>query len=177
MVVGFFGLIVLVAILGVATDDANSTDEPSLVTTNTTSNESSNSVDISGKVFQVGESVESNGRILTVTKVDRNYDTGNQFSQPKTGREFVKATIEIENNSNSEISYSPFEFKVQDSNGNQKDLDAGTYSLDLPFESGSLAGGGKVSGDMLFEVPKDDQNLTLIYTSSFWGNQKINIQL
>jgi hypothetical protein len=50
-------------------------------------------------VYTVGETIERDGKQLTVTKVERGYDTGNQFAQPASGKEFVKVTVELKNNS------------------------------------------------------------------------------
>ena len=75
------------------------------------------------------------------------------------------------------VSYNPFDFKIKDSNGTITDCDSETYSLEDYLESGQLAENGKITGLLVFEVPKSDNNLSLIYEPSFWSNKKVEIKL
>ena len=127
--------------------------------------------------FIVGEKIENSGKQLTVTKVDRNYSSGNQFSVPKAGKEFVRVYIELINSSSSEISFSPFDFKVQDGDGLISSIDSSSYSLPDSLSSNSLATGGKVKGSIVFEIPKDDKTIVLTYSASFWTGQNIKVKL
>ncbi len=159
-------------------------NEPKKVAENsTTSSLSSNTTDSSSqsmgeqKEFKVGDVISFDDKELTVIAVKRNYNTGNQFSVPKSGKEFIKISVEIENKSKSEIYYNSYNFKLKDSNGSIKDLESETYSLDDSLDSGKLASNGKISGSMIFEVPKNDNNLTLIYEPSFWSSRRIEVKL
>jgi|GEM_PF-890837 hypothetical protein len=127
--------------------------------------------------FVIGEKIENSGKQLTVTKIERNYSTGNQFSVPKAGKEFVRVYIELVNSSSSEISFSPFDFKVQDGDGLISSIDSTSYSLTDALSSNSLAIGGKVKGSVVFEVPKDDKTIVLTYSASFWTGEKIKVNL
>lgn len=49
--------------------------------------------------FKVGEAASFDNKTITVTDVQRNYDTGNQFAQPESGKEFVIVTVKITNDS------------------------------------------------------------------------------
>jgi len=127
--------------------------------------------------FKVGETATFDDKSITVTDIQRNYDTGNQFAQPESGKEFVIVTVNITNNSNSSLDYNTFEFKMQDSNGVQQS-EAFTALSEGKLNSGSLAKGGKVTGKLAYEVPKDDAGLKLLYQNfSFFDNKAITFNL
>lgn len=127
--------------------------------------------------FAVGEKATFDDKSITVTDVQRNYDTGNQFAQPETGKEFVLVTVEIANNSKNAMDYNTYEFKLQDSNGVQQN-ESFTALSEGKLNSGSLAPGGKVTGKMAYEVPKDDTGLKLIYQNfSFFSNKAVTFKL
>ncbi len=127
--------------------------------------------------FAVGETATFDDKSITVTEVQRNYDTGNQFAQPESGKEFVIVTVNIVNNSDSNLDYNTFEFKMQDSNGVQQS-EAITALSEGKLNSGSLAKGGKVTGKLAYEVPKDDAGLKLLYQNfSFFDNKAITFNL
>jgi hypothetical protein len=67
--------------------------------------------------FKLGDVISFDDKEVTVTNVARNYNTGNEFSKPKDGKEFVKVTVEIKNKSKSDISYNTFDFKIKTDNG------------------------------------------------------------
>lgn len=127
--------------------------------------------------FKVGETASFDNKTITVTDVQRNYDTGNQFAQPESGKEFVVVTVNIVNNSDSTLDYNTFEFKMQDSNGVQQS-EAITALSEGKLNSGSLAKGGTVTGKLAYEVPKDDAGLKLLYQNfSFFNNKAITFNL
>lgn len=127
--------------------------------------------------FKVGETATFDDKSITVTDVQRNYDTGNQFAQPESGKEFVIVTVQITNNSDSTLDYNTFEFKMQDSNGVQQN-EAFSALTEGKLNSGSLAKGGKVTGKLAYEVPKDDAGLKLLYQNfSFFDNKAITFNL
>lgn len=127
--------------------------------------------------FAVGETASFDGKSITITDVQRNYDTGNQFAQPESGKEFVLVTVEIANNSKSSMDFNTFEFKLQDSNGVQLN-ESFTALSEGKLNSGSLAPGGKVTGKLAYEVPKDDTGLKLLYQSfSFFSNKAVTFSL
>lgn len=127
--------------------------------------------------FKVGETASFDDKSITVTDVQRNYDTGNQFAQPESGKEFVIVTVQITNESDKTLDYNTFEFKMQDSNGVQQS-EAITALSEGKLNSGSLAKGGKVTGKLAYEVPKDDAGLKLLYQNfSFFDNKTITFNL
>lgn len=127
--------------------------------------------------FKVGETAAFDDKSITVTNIERNYDTGNPYLKPESGKEFVVVTVDIANNGSSTLDYSTIEFKMQDSNGVQQN-EAITALSQGKLNSGSLAKGGKVSGKLAYEVPKDDAGLKLLYQNfSFFDNKAITFNL
>lgn len=171
----WFWLIVVIVLIGIGgAAGGNNSD----TATNTGSNSSSQDQKAEEKTeFKVGETATFDDKSITVTDVQRNYDTGNQFAQPESGKEFVIVTVQITNNSDSTLDYNTFEFKMQDSNGVQQS-EAITALSEGKLNSGSLAKGGKVTGKLAYEVPKDDAGLKLLYQNfSFFDNKAITFNL
>lgn len=169
------GILVLfvVAVIGSAASSGNMDNGTA---TNTSGNASTAKQDEKTE-FAVGETATFDDKSITVTEVQRNYSTGNQFAQPESGKEFVLVTVAIANNSKNSMDYNTFEFKLQDSNGVQQS-ESFTALSEGKLNSGSLAAGGKVSGKLAYEVPKDDAGLKLLYQNfSFFNNKAITFKL
>ena len=167
-------LIIVVVIIGASAAGGNKND----TATNTGNNTNSQDNKQEEKTeFKVGETATFDDKSITVSNVERNYDTGNQFAQPESGKEFVVVTVGIANNSDTTLDYSTFEFKMQDSNGVQQN-EAITALSQGKLNSGSLAKGGKVSGKLAYEVPKNDAALKLLYQNfNFFNNQAMTFNL
>lgn len=168
-------IIAIVVIGGIAGAMGGNKDNAA---TNTGTNSDSQTKKAEEKTeFKVGETATFDDKSITVTDVQRNYDTGNQFAKPESGKEFVIVTVNIVNNSNSSLDYNTFEFKMQDSNGVQQS-EAFTALSEGKLNSGSLAKGGKITGKLAYEVPKDDAGLKLLYQNfSFFDNKAITFNL
>lgn len=167
----WIGIVVLLLIIGGATaseDNPKLADESSSV---------SSSKQEQKTVFKVGDTIDFDSKKVTVVSAERNWNSGNEFISPESGKEFVKVQVKIENNSDSEASYNTFDWKMQDSDGNIQDVDASAFSADGALDSGNLASSGKVAGFLVFQVSAGDTGLTLRYESSFWSDKKIEIKL
>lgn len=128
------------------------------------------------KVYKVGDKISWDGKEITITDVDRNFKA--KYSKPKSGKEFVKVTINLSNESNKDISASPFSFKMQDSTGSKGTLESCTYSLSDTFDLATLVPGGSKKGSIVFEVNKDDTDLRLVCTaSSALPSEELEIKL
>ncbi|RSD26817.1 DUF4352 domain-containing protein [Mesobacillus subterraneus] len=125
--------------------------------------------------FAVGEKVQLEDNVLTVTKVEKS--PGSEFDQPKDGHEYVIVTVEIENAGDENISYNPFDFKMSNSQGQIVDQAFTTVDTNTALQSGELAPGGKVSGTISFEQPAGDAGLQLQYNPSFWSDKTIKVNL
>ena len=138
-------------------------------TNSSTNKDSSKTVE-----HKVGETVDIKGEELTIKTVKKNYETGNQFLKPDTDNQYVKIDLSIKNNTDDSINVASYEFKILDSNGVYHDTN---YILKDPITSTKIAKGGNLSGSISFEVPKNDDNLKLIYTPSLWSDDHVEIKL
>jgi len=124
--------------------------------------------------FKVGDIIKLGDREFTVNNVKKAKSLG-QFQTAKTGKEYVVVNVTIKNLGKDEVSYNPFDFKLQDSNGAQESQTFAT--LDDSLNSGTLASGGKVTGSIPFEAPEGDSGLKLIFQPSFWSKDRVIVVL
>ena len=129
------------------------------------------------KSYKVGDVISINDKEVTVSAAERNWESGNQFTVPSTGNEFVKLQVTIKNNSASEVAYNTYDWQIQDSAGVIKDISSASYGIDGALGSGQLAPKGKVAGSVIFEVPSGDSGLIVRYSPLFWSSDKIEIKL
>ena len=170
-------VLTVVAMLSIACVGCGSTNSTKESSTETPSTSNSDSSKNENSVYKVGDVIHFEGEEIKVTNVQRNYNTGNEYSKPASGKEFVKVTVTIKNTSNSNISVNPLEFKIQDSNGAQKSLASESYIIDDKFDSAELIPGGTKTGSIIFEVPKNDAGLKLIYEPNAFSGEQISIKL
>lgn len=169
----------VVAGIGGAIGDAlDDTDEgPSKVeeSDDGDSNDSDGEEETENTEFEVGEQVDLDGQVVEVTKVEKS--DGDEFDKPSDGKEFVIVHVSIENHSDEEISYNPFDFKMKNSDGQIEDQGITIIDSDTALSSGDLSPDGNVSGTLSFEQPIDDEGLQLIFEPSFWLEDKIVFNL
>lgn len=166
----WFWVLIIVAIIGIASVGNNNDNN----TTTKTSSSSSTTQNEKTEYNQGEEAILGKGAI-TVTKVEKSQ--GTQWDKPKSGKEFVIVYLTVENKGNSNLSYNPFYFKMQNSQGQQESMTFTTIDQDTALQSGELIPGGKVSGTITFEQPKGDSNLILIYNDSIWSSKELKIKL
>jgi hypothetical protein len=121
--------------------------------------------------YAVNEDVKLNDAVVKVTKVDKS--NGCEFDKPKDGMEFVIVTVSIKNGGKDEISYNPFDFKMQNSKGQITDESFTTVNSSNALNSGNLAGGGEITGTIAFEQPKNDSTLVLKYKGNMFSIKEI----
>lgn len=126
--------------------------------------------------YAVNEPITIGDQTLTVTSVQRNFNTGNEFAQPEAGKEYVVVTVKLENNGKNQISFNTFDFQIQDSNGALKS-EGFIIEVQNKLNSGNLAPGGKITGNLAYEVPKDDPGLKLVFKPNFWSNKQVTVKL
>ncbi len=166
ILIGLGILFVVIIIIGMVSGGSNS--DPKKV--------GENSIDAKvqeqQKEYKVSDVVKLGDREFVVNSVRRANTLG--YSTPKSGKEYVVVNVTIRNLGTDEVSYNPFDFKVQDANGAQE---SSTFaSLDDSLSSGTLAPNGKVTGSMPFEVPQGT-NAKLIFQPSFWSEQRVVVDL
>lgn len=126
-------------------------------------------------IINVGETAEIDDKLFKVVSIQRNYP-GGKYSTLPTGKEWVLVNVYIENKGQKEKSYNSYDFKMEDSSGDRK---SNAYVSDVVDElhSGDLAQGGKKLGNIVFEVPKDDKGLKLIYEPNMFNDEKVIVKL
>lgn len=126
--------------------------------------------------FSQGETVTFNDVDFSVTNVEKT--TGSEFDTAKEGHEYVIVTVKIENNSDEKISYNQFDWKMENSNGQEVDTAFTTVDTDTALNSGNLNAGGMVEGSLVFEQPQGDNGLKLnYYDNAFNENASFKIKI
>lgn len=165
-------IIIFFAIVGAMGGGGNEgSTNPSSTNTTTTSTATPTEApkDVTPKI---GDVTVLGEREFTVQSVRRTTSVG--YSSAETGKEFVIVDVKIKNLGDDEVSFNPYDFKVQDANGVQKDS---TYAdIENTLSYGTLAPGGEVTGLIPFEIPKGSTAL-LIYQPSFWSSQRVVVDL
>ncbi|MFA5030369.1 MAG: DUF4352 domain-containing protein [Patescibacteria group bacterium] len=153
------GIVILIIIIAVAGGNG----EPKKVgETNTASSNTNQQTE-----YAVGDTVKISDYTMTINKIERKWQSPANYDKPESGREYVLAEVTITNEGKSSISYNTFDFKMQDSNGVQK-TEAYTMATNK-LNSGDLAPGGKITGNLVYDVPLDATGLKLLFNPTFWG--------
>lgn len=107
-----------------------------------------------------------NYSILSVEKFAKK-----DFSEAKAGYEYVLVKVKIENKSDKKISYNTYDWKMQNSKGQEENSTYlyGTY--DTEIGSGDLLSNGVIEGTMVWEQPIADKGLMLNYYGSMFDNK------
>lgn len=109
----------------------------------------------------VNEVASYEGVEYTVTNVETS--NGDDWDTPSDGKEYIVVTVNIENKSEETVSYNEFDWKMLNNEGQLDDVAFVTFASDDELSSGELTSGGKKSGKLVFEEPKDAETLTLQY--------------
>lgn len=154
-------LIVLFAVVG------NNNDSPT--TADDGNNNNINSQEVEKKEFTQDEVVNFEDVAYTVTKVEK--VKGGNYDEAKSGYEYVIVHIKIQNNSDEKISYNPFDWKMENSQGQEVDGAFTIVDSDTALESGDLNPGGVVEGTLAFEQPEGDTGLKLNYYGNMFDEE------
>jgi hypothetical protein len=96
-----------------------------------------------GGEFTAGQTADREGLQITAGPLKK--------VKPQFGNALLCSQVSYVNTSGEEQNYNPFDWKLQDPNNN---IVNATYSGEKDLNSGSLAAGGKVAGNVCFEDPK-----------------------
>lgn len=167
----WFWAIIVIVLLGVIVGTSGGDSEPQKT------GENSNSVSETTQKteYRIGDVVELNGASVVVNRVEKS--SGDSWNAPKNGHEYVIVEVTIKNTGSSTISYNPFDFKMQNSQGNITDQTWFSSDRNNDLSSGELAPGGSVTGTIPFEEPIGDKGLVLIYEGNIWDSKQIRFVL
>ncbi len=122
----------------------------------------------------VKESGELKGMKITVTKIERKIRLS-EYNEAESGKEFVIVYLSFENVSNETIPYNGFDFRIQTAGGQV--LNQSFSSAEDRLGSGDLVSGGKHSGTVTFEVPKEPGHRYLLYKPNLFKSDRIVVQI
>lgn len=169
----WFWAIIVILIIGISGSQGGKSDTN---TTSSTSESVTSSTEDEKTEYNQGEQAILGNGAITVTNVERSQ--GSEYSKPKSGKEYVVVSLKIENKGKDNLSYNPFYFKMQNSQGQQENY---TITMgvndDTQLNSGELIPGGSVEGTLVFEEPKGDTGLILIYNDNLWSSKELKIKL
>ena len=125
--------------------------------------------------FALGEGIKVDDAVMTVVS-GKQFASPNEYEKPSAGMVFYIVNIKIENGGEEALDYNEYNYKIQDANGVQKDA---AFVTEIPnqMSSGSLAPGGKLDSNIVFEVPQDMKGLKLVMEPNFFSTQQITIVL
>lgn len=168
----WFWLIIIVVVIGIAGAGSNPTNTSQTQTTPT----STQTVKSEEKTeYNKGEEAILGSGAITVTAVEKSQ--GSNYDKPSSGKEYVIVHVTIENKGTNNLSYNPYYFKMQNSQGQQENTTFTTIDQDTALNSGELIPGGKVSGTLTFEELINDQGLVLVYNDNVWSSKELKIKL
>ncbi|WP_059050865.1 DUF4352 domain-containing protein [Paenibacillus senegalimassiliensis] len=117
--------------------------------------------DAGREIKEVGESVTTKNFKVTVEKLNK--PKGNDFNKPGDGKEFVSATLLIENISDKDYSVSSIMMfdAYQDGFSVNESISAQIANEDVDSMDGSLAAGKKIRGELAYELPVEWKELEI----------------
>ena len=127
--------------------------------------------------YKVGDTVMLKNHQLVVTKVNKNYASGNEFDKPQSSENtFVVVDVTITNTGSDNLSVNPYGFKLEDETGVQRDTTSGGLA-DGKLDSVTLSPNGKTSGKIVFEAKAGSKVLKLHYSPGLYGGDDVVISL
>lgn len=165
------GLIVF-GIIGSAMGGSKTSTSSSRSSTAESTSETKQEVKVAG----LNETVEDGDLSFTVTKVDQAKTLGNSFTKKDAQGTFYVVTLKIDNKGKKTATFDSSMAKLVDDQGREfersieggtaKGLAQGNVDLFLQQIQPSLA----VTGDLVFDLPADVQNPTLILKGSMFSS-------
>lgn len=177
IILGVIGVIVVLGIIGAASGDK------SQKTGENTSAKSDNKQQEAKQIAKVGETVQDGDLAFTVTKVDTASSLGNSYTKKNAQGLFYVITLKVENKGKETKTVDSSMITLTDNQGRKfdrsiegqtaKGLAQGNVDLFLQQVQPSLS----VTGDIIFDIPKDAAGLKLLVKGSLFGGKTQEIDL
>jgi hypothetical protein len=143
-----------------------------------TQTQSSDNEGANSDTFKVGDIIAISDFELTVKTIEHNYDPTTVIFEPKSGKEYVKVTVLLDNKSTENQSYNTLDFALKDGDSvTHTTIEAPFAQADDSLSAGTVNTGSKIGGSMVFEIPQDSAPLVLTFRPSFWGNRQVEVNL
>ena len=173
--VWLIAIVVVIGVTGAGSSDSDGVEVGEQTLAETEVNSTEKKTEEVQEIYSVGEEVKLKDNILIVNSVEKS--SGSEWDKPKEGNEFVIVNVTIKNGGSSEITYNPFDFEMQNSNGQITSQAFTTINSDTSLSSGSLAAGGQVNGTIAFEQPVGDSGLVLKYKANMFSNKEVKVKI
>lgn len=171
VVLGVIGFFMIVSIL--SPSDKDKPQKVATVSTPAASSQESQAPSDEPQHFLVGETAQISDIQATLLSVSQN--NGSRFNSPADGNVYVLCEFEITNLSDREITISSMlDFEAYcDNYAYQENLGASIEKDNKHGLGGTVAPGKKISGVIGYELPKDWQQLEIVFTPDIWNKNKI----
>lgn len=167
------GFVIFIFGFSLGSTSTNNPSKPTTVSKPATSTQTKQAVKDSYKLGEVATS--SNGATLVISNLKKS--NGGEYDSVKPGNELVMVTVDIKNTGTENISYNEFDYKMKNSKGQITGGTSSSTNSANQLNSGDLAAGGTITGTLVFEQPKNDPDLTLVYTGNMFSSEGINFKL
>lgn len=174
---GAFALIIMLAIGTSGNKGSNSSPAPTVVASAPAA-ASTTATTATAESHRVGDVVTIRGVSHTVNTAAK-FDSKSQYAKPDDGKVFYVVNVTIVNQADSARTFNPYDYKIENADGVQTNYSwfGSSAGVKNEMSSGSLAPGGKLTANLLFEVPSDMKSLKLVMEPSFWLNEQVKITL
>ena len=149
-----------------ATSDETTQSDSSAADSTQTADESSDSEASASQSASVtlGETVKGDNISMVARSLSTTAKLG-EFQEAESGNEFAVVRLAVKNTSGDFVDFSSFwQTRLKDSENHVYDASFGATAH--PFDSGTLAPGEVSRGDVVYEVPKDAEGLTMQFDFS-----------
>jgi len=165
----WFIILAIIVVIVIFSQMGSGNSDDSAKKVDSSSSKTASSSSKAQSTFKVGETAEYKGVQFKVNKVDFT-DGDPDVDSPDSGKQYVVMNITITNNGDEKYEYNPYDFKLDD-NGNQTDATEITSSVNDTLNSGTLAKGGSVTGNLVGQANTSDK-LKLIYSGSIFSQKE-----
>jgi len=126
------------------------------------------------KTWKVGDTVKLGDWTIIANKASTS--TGGEFAKPKSGNIYLVVNVTVTNGGSAAQAISSIgSFKLADSTG-QTYTETIVDGLKNPPD-GNVAAGGKLSGDLAYEVPKTEKSFTLAFQPDITSTDQVTITI
>lgn len=168
----WFWVIVIIFVGSIGVGMRGGSDNISKTAEDSKKNESSQQE--TAKTYKIGDAVEIEGVSVTVDSMQRGYTS--ELMKPDDGQEYIMLTVTIKNNSGDKKSYNAYDWNIETSEGDIHSYEAMAQGSNA-LNSGDIANGGKKTGTLVFEVPKNDTGLKVHYKANYFLDNEVVIEL